>query len=73
MKMSEIENQILLELPPKNGMPLIKAKDDALARQSKQLSINKKQQQISKTQQRIKDLNADLTKLRNPNPAKPNA
>lgn len=73
MKVSEIENKLLLELPPTKASSLVKSKDDALARQEKQLKINKKQQQISKSQQHVRDLNTDLAKLRNPNIAKPNS
>lgn len=71
MKISEIDNIFLFELPNIKSLSLDKAKDAALARQEKQVRISKKQQQISKTQQKVRDLNADLTKLRNPNPAKP--
>lgn len=74
MKIAEIENMLLLELPPvkpKKTLSISNAKDDALAKQTHQLKIQKKQQQLNKTKQREREITNDITKLRNPTLAKP--
>ena len=74
MKMCEIEDVLLLELPPVKPIKpasMTNAKDNALAKQTQQLKIQKKQQQLTKTKQRERDITNDLTKLRSSNPAKP--
>lgn len=71
MKIREIENVLLLELPPVKPVSVTNAKDNALAKQTHQLKIQKKQQQLNKTKEREREITNDITKLRSPSPAKP--
>ena len=74
MKMREIEDVLLLELPPVKPikpLSMTNATDNALAKQTQQLKIQKKQQQLNKTKEREREITNDITKLRSPSPAKP--